>query len=457
MKIYNTLTRKKEDFVPVNTGKVNMYVCGPTVYDLIHIGNARPLVVFDAARRYLEYKGYEVTFVSNFTDVDDKIISKANAEGVDMKTISERYINELLADSKELNVKPATFYPRVTAEMDGIIKMTDTLINNGFAYEKNGTVYFSVESYEDYGKLSRRKQDDEEAGARIEINADKRNPLDFVIWKPAKPGEPYWESPWGNGRPGWHIECSVMAKKYLGDTIDIHAGGDDLIFPHHENEIAQSVCANGCNFTKYWLHNALITISDKKMSKSKGNFSYVVRNIASEHGWDTVRFWLLSVHYRSPVNYSSELLQATKNGLERIKNCLRSLENVSQSLPPKEMAQFRAEFEAAMDNDFNTANAITAIFDLVKFINSTNEKSEIMRKELIDLCGILGISITTDEHNSPLQPDFNTSVEKLLEKRRAAKEEKNWAEADAIRAQLTEMGVVVKDTKDGVVWHVEKA
>jgi len=453
MKVYNTLTRRKEDFTPAKQGKVSMYVCGPTVYDLIHIGNARPLVVFDAIRRYVEHKGFEVAYVSNFTDVDDKIIKKANAENVDMNTISERYINAFYEDSDGLNVKRATFYPRVTQEMDGIIKMTETLVESGFAYEKKGTVYFSVDSYSDYGKLSQRKQDDEEAGARIEINPDKLNPLDFVIWKPAKEGEPFWQSPWGNGRPGWHIECSVMAKKYLGDTIDIHAGGGDLVFPHHENEIAQSVCANGCDFTKYWLHNGLINVSDKKMSKSKGNFWYL-RDIANKHGWDTVRFWLLSVHYRSPINYSDELLQSAKSGLNRIKNCLRSLDNISQNHSPKEITQYRVDFEAAMDNDFNTANAITAIFELVKFINSADEKNKDMRDELVSLCEILGLNIDAGENNSSIQPNLNEIVEELLEKRRVAKDTKNWEEADAIRTQLTEMGVVVKDTKDGVVWHV---
>ena len=455
MKIYNTLTRQKEDFTPVNAGKVSMYVCGPTVYNYIHIGNARPMVAFDAVRRYLEYKGFEVALGSNFTDVDDKIIAKANAEGVTMKEISDRYIAAFFEDSKGLNVLPATFYPRVTDEMGSVVEMTQTLINKGFAYEKNGTVYFSVDNYEEYGKLSRRKQDDEEAGARIEIDTDKRNPLDFVIWKPAKPGEPYWESPWGNGRPGWHIECSVMAKKYLGDTIDIHAGGGDLIFPHHENEIAQSECANGCEFTKYWMHNGLINISDKKLSKSNGNFS-TLREIADQHGWDVIRFWLLSVHYRSPINFSKELLEAAGNGLDRIKNCLRSLENASQGgQKPPEFSRFRAEFEDAMDNDFNTANAITAIFDLVKFINLREEKFEYMKEELLDLCGILGLPLTAGEQCSPLQADLAATVEELIEKRRVAKEAKDWAAADAIRAQLTEMGVVIKDTKEGTTWHIE--
>jgi len=464
MKIYNTLSRQKEDFNPTETGKVKMYVCGPTVYNFIHIGNARPMVAFDAVRRYLLHKGYDVTMVSNFTDVDDKIIAKANAEGVDMATISQRYINEFFTDSDGLNIMRATHYPHATVEMDGVIEMTQTLINKGFAYENNGTVYFSVEAYKEYGKLSHRKLDDEEAGSRVEINEDKRNPLDFVIWKPAKEGEESWASPWGNGRPGWHIECSVMIKKFLGDTIDIHAGGTDLVFPHHENELAQSECANGCQFSKYWMHNGLINIADKKLSKSGGNFT-TLREIAEKYGYDVIRFWLLSVHYRSPVNFSSELLEAAKNGLDRIKNCYRTLNEMiaaNQSAPCRDelcssSSMFKTEFEEAMNNDFNTANAITAIFDLVKYINThlSVKTAAALKNELSQLCGILGLLTNANESSSSLQSDFTAKIESLLEQRTAAKAAKDWAKADAIRDELSAMRVIVKDTKDGVVWHVE--
>lgn len=380
MKIYNTLTRKKEEFVPIEENKVKMYVCGPTVYDYIHIGNARPYVIFDTIRRYFEYRGYEVNYIQNFTDVDDKIINKANEENVDMSVISERYINEALKDAHGLNVKDATFNPRVTQEMDNIIEMIKTLIEKGYAYEVNGSVYFDTMSFSDYGKLSKKKIDELIAGAseRIEVDSDKKNSTDFILWKPFKPGEPKWDSPWGQGRPGWHIECSVMAKKYLGDTIDIHAGGEDLIFPHHENEIAQSEAANGKPFANYWMHNGFINIDNEKMSKS-GKF-FTLRDVVKEVPYDVIRFFILNGHYRSPINFSRELMQAAANGLDRIKNCMKDIEfyeskNTKDSFTDNEKSliiesdNFIKQFEKSMDDDFNTADAVSAIFEFVKFAN----------------------------------------------------------------------------------------
>lgn len=466
MKIYNTLTRKKEEFVPMEEGKIKMYVCGPTVYDYIHIGNARPYVIFDTIRRYFEYKGYEVNYVQNFTDVDDKIIKKANTEGVGSTVISERYIKEALKDAEGLNVEPATKNPKVTEEMDHIIEMVQTLIDKGHAYEVNGTVFFDTKSFPGYGKLSGKNIDDLMAGARIDVDDNKKNPMDFVLWKPKKDGEPAWQSPWGEGRPGWHIECSVMAKRYLGDTIDIHAGGEDLIFPHHENEIAQSEAANGVQFARYWMHNGFINVDNEKMSKSKGNF-FTLREIVAEVPYDVVRFFILSGHYRSPINFSRELMAAAGNGLDRIKNCAKSLDflekNLGGEMTDEEKAlseqadKFRLQLEKAMEDDFNTADAVTAVFELVSFANSNvSEKSskafagDILNK-LIKLCDILGI-----QPLETVESGDTAKIEELIAKRTAAKKAKDFATADAIRAELLEMGVVIEDTRAGVRWSYAK-
>ncbi len=466
MKLYNTLTRKKEEFVPQEEGKVKMYVCGPTVYNYIHIGNARPYVVFDTVRRYLEYKGYDVTYIQNFTDVDDKIIKKANEEHSSMEEVSNRYIKEAFTDADGLNVKRATHHPRVTEEMDNIIEMIKTLVDKGYAYVNDGTVYYDTKKFPEYGKLSKKNLDEliEGASERVDKDDAKRNTTDFVLWKPFKPGEPKWDSPWGQGRPGWHIECSVMAKKYLGDTIDIHAGGEDLIFPHHENEIAQSEAANGKPFAKYWLHNGFIMVNNEKMSKSAGNF-FTVREIAAEFPYEVIRFFILNGHYRSPLNFSRDLMQACQNGLERIKNCNTDLQHYidnSQDSALKdnekellnELDKFRVQFETAMDDDFNTADAISAIYELVRFINKSikdNVSKEFAVKEmemLGKLCGVLGIN----KEKEKVEDEDTALIEELIAKRTEAKKNKNFAEADAIRDKLTEMGVTIKDTRQGVQW-----
>lgn len=463
MKLYNTLTRKKEEFIPLEENKVKMYVCGPTVYDYIHIGNARPYVIFDTIRRYLEYKGYDVNYVQNFTDVDDKIIKKSADENVSAKEIADRYVKEALKDAEGLNVKPATKNPRVTEEMEHIIEMIKTLEEKGYAYNVNGTVYFNTKSFDGYGKLSGKNIDELEAGARIEVNTDKKNPMDFVLWKPFKPGEPKWDSPWGEGRPGWHIECSVMAKTYLGDTIDIHAGGEDLIFPHHENEIAQSEAANGKLFSKYWLHNGFINIDNEKMSKSKGNF-FTLREIAKEVPYDIIRFFILNGHYRSPINFSRDLVEAAGNGLDRIKNCVKDINfmaangkdgNITEDENKliEKCEEFKKRFEESMDDDFNTADAVSVIFEFVKFANininenSTKKFSEIILSKIIELCEILGIRPLNKESG------FDAGeIERLIEQRQAAKKEKDWAKADKIRDELSAMGVVIEDTRAGVRW-----
>ena len=466
MKLYNTLTRTKEEFVPQEEGKVKMYVCGPTVYNYIHIGNARPYVVFDTVRRYLEYKGYDVTYIQNFTDVDDKIIKKANEEHSSMEEVSNRYIKEAFTDADGLNVKRATHHPRVTEEMDNIIEMIKTLVDKGYAYVNDGTVYYDTKRFPEYGKLSKKNLDEliEGASERVDKDDAKRNTTDFVLWKPFKPGEPKWDSPWGKGRPGWHIECSVMAKKYLGDTIDIHAGGEDLIFPHHENEIAQSEAANGKPFAKYWLHNGFIMVNNEKMSKSAGNF-FTVREIAAEFPYEVIRFFILNGHYRSPLNFSRDLMQACQNGLERIKNCNTDLQHYidnSQDSALKdnekellnELDKFRVQFETAMDDDFNTADAISAIYELVRFINKSikdNVSKEFAVKEmemLGKLCGVLGIN----KEKEKVEDEDTALIEELIAKRTEAKKNKNFAEADAIRDKLTEMGVTIKDTRQGVQW-----
>ncbi len=463
MKIYNTLTKKKEEFEPIEPGKVKMYVCGPTVYDYIHIGNARPYVIFDCIRKYMEYRGFEVNYVQNFTDVDDKIIKKANDEHVDMQVISDRYIKEALQDAEGLNVKKPSSTPRVTEEMDEIIEMIDTLIQKGHAYVVGGTVYFDTKSFKGYGKLSGKNIDDLEAGARIEVDTDKKHPCDFVLWKPNKEGEPKWVAPWGDGRPGWHIECSVMAKKYLGDSIDIHAGGEDLVFPHHENEIAQSEAANGVPFSKYWLHNGFINIDNEKMSKSKGNF-FTLREIAAEIPYDVIRFFILSGHYRSPINFSRELMTAAQHGLDRIKECIKSIDFIAQNATATEMSadetalvaesnKFRRDFEESMDNDFNTADALASIFDFVKFANihvtATASKpfATEIKDNILQLCDVLGIQTTAENVQFSMTDE---EIEACIAERQQAKAAKDFKRADEIRDQLNSRGIVLQDTPSGV-------
>ncbi|MDY2700358.1 MAG: cysteine--tRNA ligase [Suilimivivens sp.] len=466
MKIYNTLSKRKEEFVPLEEGKVKMYVCGPTVYNLIHIGNARPMIVFDTVRRYMEHKGYEVNFVSNFTDVDDKIIKKAIEEGVDASVISERYIAECKKDMQAMNVKPATTHPKATEEICGMLDMIGTLIEKGHAYVgEDGTVYFKTRSFKEYGKLSHKNLDDLQGGNRsllVTGEDQKQDPLDFVLWKPKKDGEPYWESPWCNGRPGWHIECSVMSKKYLGEEIDIHAGGEDLVFPHHENEIAQSEAANGKPFAKYWMHNAFLNIDNKKMSKSAGNF-FTVRDISEKYDLQVLRFFMLSAHYRSPLNFSAELMEAASNGYDRIVTSVSNLnyllENAASdtmSEDEKKLAEeakgFVAKFDEAMDDDFNTADAIAAIFELVKFANSnTNEASskeflKALKEEIIMLSDICGLIVEKK------QEMLDSDIEALIEERQAARKAKNFQRADEIRNELLEKGIILEDTREGVKW-----
>ena len=462
MKLYNTLTNRKEEFVPVQEGKVGIYVCGPTVYNYIHIGNARPMVVFDTVRRYFEYKGYDVNYVSNFTDVDDKIIKEAIAQGVDSSEISEKFIVECKKDMEGLNVKPATHHPKATEEIDGMIDMIKSLIEQDYAYEKNGTVYFRTRRFKEYGKLSNKNLDDMIAGARIAVNDEKEDPMDFVLWKPKKEGEPSWPSPWGDGRPGWHIECSVMSKKYIGDTIDIHAGGEDLIFPHHENEIAQSEACNHEPFANYWMHNAFLNIDGSKMSKSAGNF-FTVREISEKYPLQVIRFFMLSAHYRSPLNFADTLVEASKNGLERILasvDRLRDLMKTAQGdeMTPEDTAHVKEaeelvhKFEASMEDDFNTADAIAAIFELVKLANVTAPEGtkayvDYLYETITKLCHILGI--ITEKKEELLDED----VEKLIEERQAARKAKNYAHADEIRNQLADMGIILEDTRAGVKWR----
>ena len=466
MKIYNTLTKRKEEFVPVEPGKVKMYVCGPTVYNFIHIGNARPMIVFDTVRRYFEYKGYDVNYVSNFTDVDDKIIKKAIEEGVDAETISKRYIAECKKDMEGMNIEPATKNPLATEEICGMLNMISTLIEKGYAYvAADGTVYYSVRKFKDYGKLSHKNLDDLQSGFReIKVTGEegKQDPNDFVLWKPKKEGEPYWESPWCEGRPGWHIECSVMAKRYLGDEIDIHAGGEDLIFPHHENEIAQSEAANGKTFAKYWMHNAFLNIDNKKMSKSLGNF-FTVREISEKYDLQVLRFFMLSAHYRSPLNFSADLMEASKNGLERILTGMEKLREAEAKVSggtmtaeelenQKKAMELVAKYEAAMDDDFNTADAISAIFELIKLSNSTVSETSTkayvswMKNEIQRLCDVMGI--ITEKKAEVL----DSEVEDLIAQRQAARKAKNFALADEIRGKLLDMGIVLEDTREGVKW-----
>ena len=466
MKIFNTLSRRKEEFVPIEPGKVKMYVCGPTVYNFIHIGNARPMIVFDTVRRYFEYKGYEVNYVSNFTDVDDKIIRKAIEEGVDAETISKRYIAECKKDMEMMNVKPATKNPQATQEIGGMIEMINTLIEKGHAYvAADGTVYFRTKSFKEYGKLSHKNLDDLQSGFReIKVTGEegKEDPTDFVLWKPKKEGEPFWESPWCQGRPGWHIECSEMSKKYLGESIDIHAGGEDLIFPHHENEIAQSECANGKTFANYWMHNAFLNIDNRKMSKSLGNF-FTVREISDKYDLQVLRLFMLSAQYRSPLNFSADLMEASKNSLERIRtaaehqaDCLKAAKEGEMTAEEKQnqaaVEELVQKFETAMDDDFNTADAISAIFEIVRLSNSTISEASTKAyvsyvKETMDkLCDVLGIITEKKEEI------LDSEVEDLIAKRQQARKDKNFALADEIRGQLLDMGIILEDTREGVKW-----
>ena len=466
MKLFNTLTRRKEEFVPLEEGKVKMYVCGPTVYNLIHIGNARPMIVFDTVRRYMEYKGYEVNFVSNFTDVDDKIIKKAIEEGVSAEEISSRYIAECKKDMEGMNVKPATTHPLATQEIDGMIEMIQTLVDKGYAYAaKDGAVYFRVKKFKEYGKLSHKNLDDLQSGFRsLQVSGEeqKEDLLDFVLWKPKKEGEPFWTSPWCDGRPGWHIECSVMSKKYLGEEIDIHAGGEDLVFPHHENEIAQSECCNGKTFARYWLHNAFLNIDNRKMSKSLGNFR-TVREISEQYDLQVLRFFMLNAHYRSPLNFSADLMEASKNALERITEGAGRLKDRKENAVVLELLDeektllseaegFTSKFETAMEDDFNTADALAAIFELVKFANTNaTEKSsaafaEALLSQLVKLSDVLGLKVIKKEEI------LDKEIEALIEERQEARKAKNFARADEIRDELLEKGIVLKDTREGVKW-----
>lgn len=465
MRLYNTMSKRKEEFVPVEEGKVRMYVCGPTVYNFIHIGNARPMIVFDTVRRYFEYKGYDVNYVSNFTDVDDKIIKKAIEEGVPAEEISQRYIEECKKDMDGMNIEPATTNPLATQEIDGMIDMISTLIEKGYAYEKNGTVYFRTRQFKDYGKLSHKNLDDLRSGNRallVSGEDEKEDPLDFVLWKPKKEGEPSWESPWSDGRPGWHIECSVMSKKYLGEQIDIHAGGEDLVFPHHENEIAQSEACNGKEFAKYWMHNAFLNIDNHKMSKSLGNFR-TVREISEQYDLQILRFFMLSAHYRSPLNFSAELMEASKNGLERIQNAADNLRYMMEQAKEESMTdaekdnlaktkEFVTAFETAMEDDFNTADAIAAIFDLVKYANTTataegsREYAKALYDLLVKLTDVLGLIVDKKEEI------LDDEIEALIAERQAARKEKNFARADEIRDELAAKGIVLLDTREGVKW-----
>ena len=461
MKLYNTLTRQKEEFVPLDGNNVKMYACGPTVYNYFHIGNARCFVVFDMLRRYLEYRGYNVRFVQNFTDVDDKMIKRAREEGITVAEVAEKYISEYFVDAKGLGVVQATVHPRATENIDEIISIISTLIEKGHAYESNGDVYFRTLSDKGYGKLSHMPIDELEKGARIDVSDEKEDALDFALWKAAKPGEPKWQSPWGEGRPGWHIECSAMVLRYLGETIDIHCGGQDLTFPHHENEIAQSECCTGKPFARFWLHNGYINVNNTKMSKSLGNF-FTVRDVAEKYGYPAIRFFILSAHYRSPINFSAEIIEQSKNALERITNCRENLEFYKKSAAsgepsPEQLASldgYKAAFIEAMDDDFNTADGIAAIFELVRAANELIASNAPLgavehASELLDeLCGLMGFV----EPKSGDDEAFIAEVEAAIARRAAAKKAKNYAEADKIRAELLEQGIVLEDTPNGTKW-----
>ncbi len=463
MKIFNTMTRQKEEFVPNDPNEVKIYACGPTVYNYIHIGNARPLCVFDVLRRYLEYRGYNVKFVQNFTDVDDKIIKRANEEGITFEEVSKKYIDEFWTDANGLNFKKATVHPKATENIDEIINIIKTLEEKGYAYAVDGDVYFRTLKFKEYGKLSHQPIEDLQSGARIAIGEKKENPLDFALWKAAKEGEPYWESPWGKGRPGWHIECSAMNKRFLGDTIDIHCGGQDLIFPHHENEIAQSECANGCTFSKYWMHNGYINVDNVKMSKSLGNFK-TVREIANVYGYEVIRYFLISSHYRSPINYSLEIIEQCKSALERLYTCRESLDFAlknAKDIPDDtelidKLNSHREQFIKAMDDDLNTADGVAAVFDLVKDVNTSILDKDISKnvcetaaKVFDELCDVLGLLYNRKSN------DVDADIEALIEKRQEARANKDWATADAIRDELKAKGIILKDTPQGVTWTKE--
>ncbi|MBQ9535566.1 MAG: cysteine--tRNA ligase [Clostridia bacterium] len=465
MKLYNTLSRKKEEFVSIEPGKVKMYSCGPTVYDYFHIGNARPFIMFDVLRRYLEYKGYEVTFVQNFTDIDDKVINRANKDGVGFSDVAERFIREYYVDAEGLGIKKATYHPRATENIDAIIDIISTLEKKGLAYEAGGDVYFRARAFEGYGKLSHQPIDELESGARIAVGEQKEDPIDFALWKAAKPGEPSWSSPWGEGRPGWHIECSAMSRRYLGETIDIHSGGIDLCFPHHENEIAQSEGASGKPFAHYWLHNAFLNIDNRKMSKSLGNF-FTVREAAKTYGYDAIRFFMLSAHYRSPINYSQESLEQARAALARLNSALNNLRFLTENGAAGDMTteereacgrfdKYREEFCAAMDDDINTADAIAAIFELVRDANTVASSEAVTAAYakaalavLEELCGIIGVGEKAEQ-------SLDSEIESLIEQRQEARRSKNFAEADRIRDMLKEQGIILEDTPQGVKWHKE--
>ena len=464
MKVFNTLTRQKQELVPLTPGEFKIYACGPTVYNFIHIGNARPLCVFDVLRRYLEYRGNKVTFVQNFTDIDDKIIRRANEEGLTFKEISEKYIEEFWKDAKGMNIREASYHPKATENIDEIIQIVSTLIEKGFAYAVDGDVYFSTKKFHEYGKLSHQPLEDLEAGARINIGELKKEPMDFALWKNAKPGEPYWESPWGNGRPGWHIECSAMVRRYLGETIDIHCGGQDLIFPHHENEIAQSECCNGAPFANYWMHNGFITVDKVKMSKSLGNF-FTVRDVAEKYGYEPIRLLMISCQYRSPINYSIDAIEQCKASLERMYTCRNNLDFALQNAVDEggendsaiiaQIDKRKAEFVDAMEDDLNTADAIGVLFELIRDLN-TNVNDKIVSKAVAEyaisafdeLTDVLGLVYNRDKKGS-----LDDEIEVLIEQRNAARKAKNWAEADRIRDELKAQGIVLEDTAQGVKWH----
>ena len=464
MKLYNTMTRKKEEFIPITKGEVKMYSCGPTVYDYFHIGNARPFIIFDTLRRYLEYSGYKVTFVQNFTDIDDKMINRANKEGITVKELGERFIAEYFKDAEALGIKRATVHPRATENIDAIIDVVKKLEDKGFAYCVNGNVYFRTKKFDDYGKLSHQPLEDLEAGARIDVTDDKEDPMDFALWKAQKPGEPAWESPWGMGRPGWHIECSAMVNKFLGATIDIHSGGKDLIFPHHENEIAQSECANGCTFANYWLHNGYINIDNRKMSKSLGNF-FTIRDITQKYKPEVIRFFMLSAHYRSPVNFSDELMQQAQSAMERVYNCIDNLEFLLEKADTRDanaaendllsaISAAKQHFSDAMDDDLNTADAISAIFDIVsasnKDLSQNGDNSQAVVSAVLsaihELGDVLGLFTKKDSGG------IGAEIEALIEKRNEARKNKDWAEADRIRDELKARNIILKDTPLGVKW-----
>ena len=456
MRIFNTLTRDKQELTPLKDNTLNIYACGPTVYNFIHIGNARPLCVFDVVRRYLEWRGYTVNFVQNFTDIDDKLIKKANEEGTTVPEIAKRYIEEFFVDSKGLNIREATVHPKATENIDAIIEIIKKLEDKGFAYESKGDVYFRAKKFKEYGKLSHQPLEDLEAGARIDVSEVKEDPMDFCLWKSAKPGEPFWESPWGQGRPGWHIECSAMVNRYLGDTIDIHCGGQDLVFPHHENEIAQSECANGCTFARFWMHNGYINVDNRKMSKSLGNF-FTVREVAKVYGYEPIRYLMISSQYRSPVNYSTDIIEQSKNALERIYNCFKDLDFAishaeAGGTAPDFLEARKNEFITAMDDDLNTADALAAVFGLIRDINTLISKGAgkdtltVCKEALEELCGVLGLGYNKKDDN------LDAEVEQLIAERTEARKARDFATADAIRDKLKGMGIVLEDTPQGVKW-----